>query len=67
MKELETQKKKLAQKKNRIAVEETRLRLKERKARTRHLIELGGLVVKAELDFGARSPVAAVVNRILHV
>ena len=51
MKELETQKKKLAQKKNRIAVEETRLRLKERKARTRHLIELGGLVVKAELDF----------------
>ena len=50
MKKLEQQKKKLEQKKNKLAAEETRLRLTERKARTRHLIELGGLVVKAKLD-----------------
>ena len=40
----------LDQKKNRLIAEETRLKLKERKMRTRHLIEIGGLVVKAELD-----------------
>ncbi|MDA9163615.1 conjugal transfer protein TraD [Rickettsiaceae bacterium] len=50
MKKLEQQKKKLEQKKNKLAAEETRLRLTERKARTRHLIELGGLLVKAKLD-----------------
>ena len=45
-----TQKLRLEQKKNRLIAEETKLKLKERKARTRHLIELGGLIVKAELD-----------------
>ena len=44
------QKVKLEQKKNRLIAEETRLKLKERKMRTRHLIEVGGLVTKAGLD-----------------
>lgn len=51
MKNVTEQKVRLKQKKNRLIVEETKLRLKERKARTRHLIEIGGLVVKAKLDF----------------
>ena len=50
MNNVEEQKKRLEQKKNRLAAEETRLKLKERKARTRHLIEVGGLVAKANLD-----------------
>ena len=33
-----------------MQLEETRLKLKERKARTRYLIEMGGLVTKAGLD-----------------
>ena len=45
------QKVKLEQKKNRLAAEETKLKLKERKMRTRHLIEVGGLVTKAGLDY----------------
>ena len=44
------QKVRLEQKKNRLAAEETRLKLKERKMRTRHLIELGWLVIKSGLD-----------------
>ena len=48
---VQLQKTKLQQRKNKIAAEETKLKLKERKIRTRHLIELGGLVVKAELDY----------------
>ncbi|MFU7502222.1 MAG: conjugal transfer protein TraD [Candidatus Tisiphia sp.] len=44
------QKIRLKQKKNRLIAEENRLKLKERKMRTRHLIEMGGLIVKAELD-----------------
>ena len=50
MKTVKEQKVKLEQKKNRLAAEEIKLNLKERKMRTRHLIEVGGLVVKAELD-----------------
>ena len=50
MQDIEEQKVKLEQKKNRLMLEETRLRLKEQKMRTRHLIEIGGLVVKAGLD-----------------
>jgi hypothetical protein len=49
--EVEQQKTKLQQKKNRLAMEEIRLKLKERKMRTRHLIEVGGLVTKAGLDY----------------
>ena len=45
------QKVRLEQKKNRLAAEETKLKLKERKMRTRHLIEVGGLVTKAGLDY----------------
>lgn len=51
MKNVEEQKKKLEQKKHRLSIEETKLKLKERKARTRHLIENGGLITKAELDY----------------
>ena len=50
MQDIEEQKVKLEQKKHRLVLEETRLRLKEQKMRTRHLIEIGGLVVKAGLD-----------------
>ena len=45
------QKVRLEQKKNRLILEETRLKLKERKMRTRYLIEVGGLVTKAGLDY----------------
>jgi hypothetical protein len=45
------QKVRLEQKKNRLILEETRLKLKERKMRTPYLIEVGGLVTKAGLDY----------------
>lgn len=51
MQNVKEQKLKLEQKKNRLIAEETRLKLKERKMRTRHLIEVGGLVTKARLDY----------------
>ncbi|MCC8399433.1 MAG: conjugal transfer protein TraD [Rickettsia endosymbiont of Platyusa sonomae] len=44
------QKQKLQQKKARLIMEEINFKIKERKMRTRHLIEMGGLVAKAELD-----------------
>jgi len=50
MPDIEEQKLKLEQKKNRLIAEETRLKLKEQKMRIRHLIEIGGFVVKAGLD-----------------
>ena len=50
MQNVEEQKKRLEQKKHRLSIEETKLKLKERKARTRHLIENGGLITKAGLD-----------------
>ena len=50
MQNITDQKVRLEQKKNRLIAEETRLKLKERKMRTRHLIEVGGLVTKAGLD-----------------
>ena len=50
MQNVTDQKVRLEQKKNRLIAEETRLKLKERKMRTRHLIEVGGLVTKAGLD-----------------
>lgn len=40
----------LEQRKAKLSLEEQKLHLQERKLRTRRLIELGGLVVKAELD-----------------
>lgn len=48
--DVEKQKLKLQQKKNRLAAEEIKLGIRERKMRTRHLIEVGGLVVKAGLN-----------------
>ncbi len=51
MQNVEEQKIRLEQKKNRLILEETRLKLKERKMRTRHLIEVGGLVTKAGIDY----------------
>ena len=51
MQNVNDQKVKLEQKKNRLIAEETRLKLKERKMRTRHLIEVGGLVTKSALDY----------------
>lgn len=50
MLDIEEQKLKLEQNKNRLIAEETRLKLQEQKMRTRHLVEIGGLVVKAGLD-----------------
>lgn len=47
---ISTQKEKIEQKKARLQQQETLLKLKERKARVRHLIEVGGLVAKANLD-----------------
>ena len=51
MQNVSEQKIKLEQKKNRLIAEEIRLKFKERKMRTRHLIEVGGLVTKASLDY----------------
>lgn len=51
MQNIEEQKKRLEQKKARMQLEETRLKIKERKARTRDLIEMGGLVTKAGIDY----------------
>lgn len=42
--------KKLEQRKNRLKQFETNLKIQERKNRTRRLIELGGLVSKAQLE-----------------
>jgi hypothetical protein len=44
------QKKKLEQKKARLQKQEITLKLKERRARTRQLIKLGGLVAKAGIN-----------------
>ena len=44
------QKERLAQRKAKLSLDEQKLKLQERKIRTRRLIELGGLVAKAELD-----------------
>lgn len=41
---------KLEQQKAKISLQEAKLKLLERKARTRRLIELGGLIAKSELD-----------------
>ncbi|WP_253310016.1 MULTISPECIES: conjugal transfer protein TraD [unclassified Rickettsia] len=41
---------KLQQRKAKIITEEARLKIQERKARTHHLIEIGGLVAKVKLD-----------------
>ncbi|SPR15313.1 conjugative transfer protein [Orientia tsutsugamushi] len=40
----------LQQKKAKLIMDEVNLKIKERKMRTRRLIEMGGLVAKANLD-----------------
>lgn len=50
MTSLSHQKEKLERQKARLQQQETKLKELERKKRTRRLIELGGLIVKAELD-----------------
>jgi hypothetical protein len=50
MKVVKEQKEKLEQRKNKLALEEAKLKMKERKMRTRRLIEIGGLVLKASID-----------------
>ena len=49
-KTLQSKKQKLEQQKAKIGLIEARLKLMERKARTRRLIELGGLLSKVKLD-----------------
>lgn len=50
MASLSRQKEKLERQKAKLQSQEQKLKLTERKKRTRRLIELGGLIVKAELD-----------------
>lgn len=50
MQDVELKQLKLQQKKSRLILEEAKLKIRLRKMRVRQLIELGGLVVKAELD-----------------
>jgi len=64
MQNVNDQKVRLEQKKNRLIAEETRLKLKERKMRTRHLIEVGGLVTKAGLDY---LPTATLYGALLSI
>jgi glycyl-tRNA synthetase (class II) len=66
MQNVNEQKIKLEQKKNRLLAEETRLKLKERKMRTRHLIELGGLVTKANLDYLSSSTFYGALLSLAH-
>jgi len=47
---LESRLKTVGQRKNRLTQKEAMLNTKLRKIRTRHLIKLGGLVTKAQLD-----------------
>ena len=48
---IEEQKQKLEQKKARMVLEEAKLKIKEEKMRTKSLIEKGGLIAKADLDY----------------
>lgn len=66
MQNVEKQKLKLEQKKNRLIAEETRLKLKENKMRTRHLIELGGLITKANLDYLPSSTLYGALLSLAH-
>lgn len=45
-------------------MEEINLKIKERKMRTRHLIEMGGLVAKAELD---KLPTNSLLGGLIHL
>src|SRR5262245_23769684 len=61
---LEQKKARLMQLKNRIREEETLLKSRERKVRTRRLIEIGGLVAKAQLD---HLPTNTLYGSLLHI
>ena len=47
----EEKKKKLQQRKNRIMLDEIRIKERERKMRTRKMIEIGSLAMKAGIDY----------------
>lgn len=51
MKNMIKQRLKLEQQKAKIITIEAKLKIQERKARTRHLIQIGGLIAKAKLDY----------------
>ena len=60
---IERRKQKLEAQKNKLKHIESALKSQERKARTRHLIELGGLVFKAGLeDFSANTLLGALLS-----
>lgn len=61
---LEQKKTRLMQLKNRIRDQEALLKSQERKDRTRRLIELGGLVAKAQLD---HLPSNAIYGSLLYI
>lgn len=61
---ISAQKKNLEQKKARIQQQETILKLKERKALIRHLIEVGGLMAKAQID---HLPSDVLLGACLHI
>jgi hypothetical protein len=61
---LEKKKTRLMQLKNRVRETESLLNHQERKARTRRLIELGGLLVKAQLD---HLPTNTLYGSFLHI
>lgn len=63
MHETAQKKQRLQQKKARLIMEEINFKIKERKMRTHHLIQVGGLVAKAELDdLPANSLLGALVS-----
>ena len=64
MKDSLQQQQKLKQKKARLIMEEINLKIKERRMRTRHLIEMGGLVAKAELD---NLPATSLFGGLIHL
>ena len=61
---ISAQKKHLEQKKAALLKAETVLKAKERKARLRHLIEIGGLITKAKLD---HLPIPAIFGALLEI
>lgn len=49
--QIQTRKQHLEQKKARLIVEETNFKIKERQMRIKHLMAMGGLVAKANMDY----------------
>lgn len=64
MDKLEQKKKLLQQKMNRLKEKEAKVKIAERKQRTRRLIELGGLIEKAELS---ELPVTQLLGALIQI